>query len=163
MTLWLLIPLLAFAAIVQSTILPVVAVAGYRFDLALMIVVARGLSSRRGNAFEWGLILGLFLDLASGLPFGTLTIALTLIGAVTALEFVEALRGNLVFIPAAMLVATLIEHVVVLAVLALLNRPVDWNDYLLALTLPSAILNTLALPLVYFPLQWLDARMETRG
>ncbi|MBI3914778.1 MAG: rod shape-determining protein MreD [Chloroflexi bacterium] len=163
MSLWLLIPLLAFIAITQSTLLPFISIAGYRFDLALMVVVARGLTTRRGDAFVWGLIAGLFLDLISGLPFGTLTLALTLIGALTALEFVESLRGNLLLVPSAILIATLVEHLMILTILALFNRAVDWNEYLLSLTLPTAILNTLAFWIAYFPLQWLAERFEPRG
>ncbi len=163
MSLWFLIPFLAVIAAVQAALLPALDVAGYRFDLALMIVVARGLSTRSGDAYLWGLFLGIFLDLTAGLPFGTLTFALTLIGAFTALDAVNAVRGNLLFIPAAMLVATLCEHLIILATLALFNRAVDWNDYLLGLTLPTALLNTLALGLLYFPMQWLAARFEARA
>lgn len=163
MSLWLLIPLLTFAAIIHSTLLSAISIAGYKLDFTLMLVVARGLTARRGDAFLWGLILGIVLDLLSGFPFGTFTFALTLIGALTALDEMDALRDNLIFIPVVMILATLLEHVLTLTILTLTNSQVTWSDNLLAVTLPSAILNTLAFPLIYFPVQWLAARTENRA
>ncbi len=155
MSLWLLNPLLALAAIFQSTFIPALSIAGFKLDLALMLVVARGVAPRGDDAFVWGLLLGSFLDIISGAPLGTFTLALTLVGALTAWNALSGVRGNLVFIPAAMVVATLTQHLVVLTVLSLFARPVDWNASLLFITLPSAILNTVVLPVVYFPMQWL--------
>ena len=162
MSLWLLIPLLAIAAIIQSTLVPDLLIAGFKLDFTLMLVLSRGLTAQDGKAFGWGLGLGVFLDLASGLPFGSLTLALTIIGALTSLEIVDGLRGNLIFAPAAMIVATLVEHVIVLTLLALTNHTVEWSDYLISVTLPSAILNTFFLPVVYFPVLWLTGRRESR-
>lgn len=160
MTYWLLILSLALVAIVQATLVPLIAIGGFKLDLALMLVVAWGLLSAPGAAAVWGFIAGIFLDLVSGLPFGTQTFALTSIGLLMGPAQTTISRSNVVLPPAAMLVATLIYNILILGILSLLNWPIPWSDYLLRVTLPTAILNTIALPLVYFPLQWLQRRLH---
>jgi rod shape-determining protein MreD len=164
MPLWILIPLLAFTAIIQITILPQIPIFGYKPDLALALVVAWALLAPVGEAAVWGFIVGIFLDLASGLPFGVHTIALTTIGWLIGWGQATFFRGNLLAPPIATITATLVHNVIILAILALFNWQINWGDYLLRVTLPSAILNTLALPLVYFPLQrltrWMRPQME---
>ncbi len=155
---WLLIPFLLLIAVVQVTLVPLVSVAGYKVDLALVVVVAQGLVGAPGTAAQWGFILGLFLDLSSGLPFGIHMFVLTAIGMLMDLGQSILFRGNVVAPPIAMVSATLVSHLLILAILALLNWPVNWADYLLRITLPTAILNTLVIPLAFFPLQWLFRR-----
>ncbi len=158
MTLWLLIPLLVLVAIIQITLLPLVPVFGYKPDLALTVVVAQGLVGMPGTAAPWGFIVGVFLDLGSGLPFGIHTLVLTLIGLMMDLGQAIFFRGNVVAPPIAMILATFAYNILILAILVLFNQPIDWGDYVLRVILPVAILNTLVLPLVYFPLQWLRRR-----
>ena len=59
-----------------------------------------------------------------------------------------------------MIAATLLDHVLILAFLALFNQAIPWDDYLLRITLPSAMLNTIAAVLVYLPLQILHRRLN---
>jgi rod shape-determining protein MreD len=158
MTLWLLIPFLLLIAVVQVTLLPQVPVFGYKPDLALIVIVAQGLVGTPGTAAPWGFIVGLFLDLASGLPFGIHTLALTVIGLLMDFGQANFFRGNVVAPPIAMISGTLVYHVLILAILALFSWPVDWGSDLIRITFPTAILNTLAMVLVYFPLQWLHRR-----
>jgi cell shape-determining protein MreD len=47
-----------------------------------------------------------------------------------------------------------------LAILSTLGWQIAWNDYLLRVTLPTAVLNTVAFPLAYFPLQRLYRRLR---
>ncbi len=164
MPLWILIPLLALSAIIQITILPQVPIFGYKPDLALALVVAWALLAPVGEAAIWGFIIGIFLDLASGLPFGAHTLALTTIGWLIGWGQETFFRGNLLAPPIAIVLATVLHNIIVLGMLALFNWQISWGDYLLRVTLPSAILNTLALPLVYFPLRrivrWMRPQLE---
>ncbi len=158
MPLWILIPLLFLTAICQATMLPLVAIAGFKVDLALVLVVGWSLIGKPGQAVAWGFVLGLFLDLASGMPFGIQTIALTGIGLLMQLGQSDAFRYNLILPPVAMIIATLVYDLFILFALSLLNPSLVVGDYLLHVILPSAIINTLALPLAYIPFQWLAAR-----
>ncbi len=162
MTLWLLIPFLLFVAIVQVTLLPLISIAGYKIDLALILVVAQALVGSPGTAAEWGFIVGVFLDLGSGLPFGIHALTLTVIGVLMDLGQAAFFRGNVLAPPIAMLSATLVYNILILAILALLAWSISWGDYLFRIILPSAILNTVAMPVVYFPLQWLERRLRPR-
>jgi rod shape-determining protein MreD len=158
MPLWILIPLLALTAIIQITWLPQIPVFGYKPDLALALVVAWALLSPVGEAAVWGFIVGIFLDLASGLPFGVHTLALMTIGWLIGWGQVTFFRGNLLAPPIAIVIATLVHNVIVLGILALLQWQIDWANYLLRIVLPTALLNTLVLPLVYFPLRLFQRR-----
>jgi rod shape-determining protein MreD len=162
MTLWLLIPFLLIVAIVQVTLIPLISIAGYKLDLGLMIVVAQALVGSPGSAAQWGFIVGLFLDLASGLPFGMHALTLTAIGLLMDLGQAAFFRGNVLAPPLAMLSATLVYNILILAILALLSWSINWGDYLFRIILPSAVLNTLAMPVVYLPLQWLQHRLRPR-
>jgi rod shape-determining protein MreD len=156
MSLWILIPVLLLVAIGQTTLMPNIPLIGLRVDLPLVIVVAQGLVGPARTAAQWGFILGIFLDLLSGMPFGVNTIALTLVGVLIDLGQMVFFRGNLLAPPIAVIGATLFDHVLILAILNLLNGRVPWGDYLVRVTLPTVFLNILALPLVYFPLQRLQ-------
>jgi len=160
MTLWLLVPLLLLIAVVQVTLMPPLPIGGFKIDLQLMLVVAWGLLGPAWEAARWGFIVGIFLDLASGLPFGAQTLALTIVGLLMGLGQMYFFRGNVVAPPAAMIVGTLVYNVLILGILALIGWQIPWNDYLLRVTLPMAILNTIALPLAYFPLQRLQRRLR---
>jgi len=159
MSLWIAIPFILLAALCQVTFLPLVNVLGYKIDFALVLVVAWGLLGKAGEAAVWGFVAGIFLDLPSGLlPFGSHTIALTGIGLLMLFALDNSIRDNFILPPAAILAATFLYHLFLLFILTLLNPSLVWSDYLVRLTLPSAILNTLALPLAYFPFQWIAAR-----
>lgn len=156
---WILIPLLGIVAIVQVAWLPLIPIFGFKIDLALIVVVTWGLVGPIGQAAQWGFVVGLCLDLASGLPFGIHTLTLTVVGLLVGLGQTTFFRGNLIAPPAMMLAATFFYNVFVLAILSLLNWNISWTDYLLRVILPSSILNTVVGPLAYFPLQWLQQKL----
>lgn len=160
MTLWLLIPFLLLIAVVQVTLLPLVPVFGYKPDLALIVIVSQGLAGGTGSAAQWGFIVGLFLDLGSGLPFGIHALVLTIIGLLMDLGQAIFFRGNVVAPPIAMIAATFVNDILILAILALFNGSIDWGGYLLRVILPTSILNVIAMPLAYFPLQRLRRRVR---
>ena len=155
---WILIPLLALAAIIQVAWLPLIPIFGFKIDLALILVVTWGLLGPIGQAAQWGFVVGLYLDLASGLPFGIHTLTLTVIGLLVGLGQTTFFRGNLIAAPALVIGATFLYNVLILAILSLFNWQIGWGDYLLRITLPTSILNAVVAPLVFFPLQWLQQR-----
>jgi rod shape-determining protein MreD len=162
MTLWILIPLLLLVSIVQVSVLPLISIAGYKIDLALMLVVAQALVGTPGTASQWGFIVGLFLDLASGLPFGIHALTLTVVGLLMDLGEAAFFRGNVLAPPIAMVSATLFYNILILAILSLMSWSINWGDYVFRIILPSALLNTVAMPVTYFPLQWLQRRIRPR-
>ncbi len=160
MSLWFLIPLLGLIAVAQTTLVPLIAIGGLKMDLPLMVVVAWGLTSLPGEAVIWGFIAGAFLDLLSGMPFGTQTFALTIIGLLLGLVQTTIFRSNVILPPVAMALSTLAYNVLVLAVLSTLGWQIAWANYLVRVTLPTALLNTITLPIAYFPLRRLYRRLR---
>ena len=158
MSLWITLPFILLAAICQVTFLPLVNVLGYKIDFVLVLVVAWGLLGKTGEAAVWGFVAGIFLDFTSGLPFGSHTIGLTGVGLLMRFAQGDSIRDNFLLPPAAIIAATFLYHLFLLFILTLLNPALGLSDYLVRITLPSAILNALALPLAYLPLQWLAAR-----
>ena len=156
---WILIPLLGIVAIVQVAWLPLIPIFGFKIDLALIVVVTWGLVGPIGAAAQWGFIVGVMLDLASGLPFGIHTLALTVVGLLVGLGQTTFFRGNLIAPPAMMIVATIFYNVFGLALLSLFNWNINWTDYILRVILPTSLLNTVVGPIAYFPLQWLQQKL----
>jgi rod shape-determining protein MreD len=159
MSYWFIVPVLGLSAFLQATLVPLLAIGGWKVDLPLLVIVSWGLLSVPGEAGLWGFIAGIFLDLFSGLPFGTQTLALTSIGLLMGLTQTTIFTTNVILPPAAILIATIAYDVLILAIISTVGTPVQWNDYLLYRILPTAILNTIALPLIYFPLLRLHRRL----
>jgi rod shape-determining protein MreD len=155
MSYWILIPILFLVAVFQTTLLPLVPIFGFTIDFALVLVIGWGLLGPAWEAAQWGFIVGIFLDVASGLPFGAHALALTLIGLAMSAAQLVFFRGNLATPPFAGMLGTLAYNLILLGVLSLAGRTIEWNEYVFRITLPTALLNTLVLTLLYFPLQWI--------
>jgi rod shape-determining protein MreD len=159
MSYWFVVPFLLLVAIIQATLLPPAPWFGLRVDVPLVLVIAWGMVGPAWQAARWGFILGIFLDLASGMPFGAQTLALTSIGLVLGAGQAIFFRGNIIAPPIATLLGTLVYHLALLTILAIMKQPAQWEQVMLRVTLPAALLNTLALPLVYLPLRWFAHRL----
>src|SRR5512140_1465644 len=97
---YLLLPLFAIVAILQTTLVPLLPFGEARPDLFLVIVVAWGIVRGGGEATLWGLSGGLVLDLFSGVPFGMQTLGLGALGLLGDLMETNFFRSN-VLIPLA--------------------------------------------------------------
>ncbi len=156
---YLLIPVFALLAAVQTTLVPLLPTGDARPDLMLVIVIAWGVVRGGGEATLWGLGGGLFLDLMSGAPFGLQTLGLAVVGLVADLMETAFFRSSILIPLAAVFVATFFYHVLQAAVLQTLGHPLDWENFLVRVVLPTAVLNTLAMPFIY----WLFHRIERRA
>ena len=155
MPLYLLVPLLGLCAILQSTVVPQIPVVEARPDLPLLVVIAWGAISETRDALRWGVIGGLWLDILSGLPFGVQTISLASIGFITDLLETSFFRSSILAPIVTTFIASLIYHSVALMILQLAGYTVEWNPFISKILLPSAIVNTLAMPFVYGMMHWL--------
>jgi rod shape-determining protein MreD len=146
---YLLVPLFALIAVVQATLVPLLPTGAAKPDIMLLIVVAWGIVRGGGEAALWGLAGGLFLDLLSGVPFGVQTLGLGAIGLLADLMETNFFRSNVLLPLAAIFVATLLYHILQAAILQTFGYPINWDPFLLSVILPSAIFNTLLMPIVY--------------
>ena len=159
---YLVVPLLALVTIIQTTLLPMFLPGPVRPDLMLMLVVGWGVVHGDGQATLWGFGGGIMLDLVSGTPFGLHAISLGAIGFLADTLQTNFFRSN-IFIPlATIFVATLIVYVGQAAALQTLGYPIVWPVYIFNVVLPTAILNTLLMPLVYWLLRRLDRVVRPR-
>ena len=141
------IPLLALLAILQSTVFSHLQLLDGRPDLVLLAVGSWGLVGRGREAMVWGLIGGLFLDLLSGIPFGTSAIALVLVAYIASLLEGRFWEAHLLMPMGVTLLGSLVFYALSLAGLLLSGHPIDLPTALMRVILPSTFLNLiLALP-----------------
>lgn len=160
MTIYLVVPLLVLVAILQTSLVPHLAVWGVFPDLPLLVVV--GWSVLRGprEGILWGFVAGLTVDLLSGAPVGAATLALMITGALAGLGAATAVRARLALPLVAVFVGTIVYDLVFLVVLRLSGQTVVWLGTLLRITLPSAAFNTILMPLVFWPVRRLHTRFR---
>ncbi|MGD8623900.1 MAG: rod shape-determining protein MreD [Anaerolineae bacterium] len=158
MTLYLAVPLLIVVGVVQATIVPHLTLWGVFADLPVLIVASWGLLQGARDGIVWGFVAGLVVDLLSGAPFGAGTFALMAAGFVSGLGEATVFRTHIALPLVAMFLATLIYNLVFMLILQIMGKPVAWFESLWRIVLPSAVLNTLLMPLVYGTLRLLHRR-----
>lgn len=159
---YLVFPLLALLTIAQTTLVPIFLPGPVRPDLMLMVVVGWGVVHGSGQAALWGLVGGLLLDLFSGAPFGLQALSLGMIGWLADALQTNFFRSNILIPLATIFIAGLLYHLGQAGVMQLLNHTINWASYSFNVVMPTAILNTALMPLVYWILRRLDRVVRPR-
>ncbi len=159
---YLVVPLLVLIAVLQTTFVPLIFPGPVRPDLMLMLVVGWGVVNEKGQAGLMGLGGGLLLDLVSGTPFGLYAVSLGAIGFVADTLQSNFFRSNILIPLAAIFVATIMVHIAQAAALQALGYTINWAYLVLNVVLPTAILNTVLMPFVYWVLRRLDRVVRPR-
>ncbi len=120
--------------VIQTTVLPLIAVAGARPDLLLLVVVSAGLLLGREHGVGMGFFAGLLQDLASGNIFGVSALSKTATGYVAGLVERKVFKENVLLPLLAVIIATIFNSAIMLVMLAFLGFAVD---------IPTAVANTL--------------------
>jgi rod shape-determining protein MreD len=103
---------------------------------------------------------GLSLDVFSGAPFGVFTMSMVIMALATSL-FHGRIFGSSIILPLSLTFPlSFLFNGLVLLVLLLLGRPMDWSAAFFNILLPVAIFNTMVMVLV-FPLLYLLNRIFT--
>jgi rod shape-determining protein MreD len=152
------VPLLASVALIQSSLLSRLSLAGATIDLMVLIVVAWSLLRGAREGIVWGFIGGLALDFLSGAALGSCAFTLTLVAYVASLGKFTIYRTNPLFPSLVALVAKVVHDCVFLAVLTLAGNGVAWRNTLVHVTLPTALLCALLMPVVHRGLSWVHRR-----
>jgi rod shape-determining protein MreD len=157
-TLFVGLPLLAVAAVLQSTVLPDFRVlSGGGLDLVLVLTLGWTLAGDWEGGIAWGFLGGLFLDLLSGGPLGTSALALVITAFVASLTEGQFWRSHVLLPLAAGLLGSLAYHLVTLVLLFLSGAAVDVVQAIGGVALPSTLINTLCIVPVYQVLRGLHA------
>jgi rod shape-determining protein MreD len=143
------IPVMALLAVLQSTILSHVRLLDGRPDAVLIAVVGWSIAGRTNEAMVWGFLGGLFLDLYSGVPFGTTSIALVIVAYLVSFPEGRFWESHVVMPLGVMLVASVVFHVLGIGTLLIVGQPMDLESALTRVLLPSTFMNlVLILPVL---------------
>jgi rod shape-determining protein MreD len=158
MSVYVVFPLFAVLAILQSSLLARLDVSGLYPNVTLLTVIAWGLLRGPREGLWWGFVGGLCLDFVSSLPFGFHAFVLTWAGYLSGLGESRLFRSN-VALPVFFVVSLSLGYALT-QMLALQWRGAHfaWLDVTLTIVLPTLALNLLTGPLVFFPLRWLNRR-----
>lgn len=141
--------MLVLGAVIQSTALSHLAVAGVKVDLVLLLVAAW--SIRRGieAGIVWAIVGGLAVDLLSVGPVGASVLAYG-VAAVLAGATGPTLRQVSVLLPLTLTpIVSIIAVLLQAVVMALVGWPMPWPATVALVVLPSAALDSVAMLLVY--------------
>lgn len=158
MTIYLVVPLLVVVAILQTTLVPHLAVWGVFADLPLLVVVNWSLLRGPREGIIWGCIAGLAVDLFSGAPFGAATLALIAVGLLAGLGAATVFRAHIALPLLAMFLATIVYDLLLLLVVRISGYPVAWLNSFFRIILPSAVLNAILTPVFFVIMRWLCTR-----
>jgi rod shape-determining protein MreD len=152
--------ILGGAALLQTTLSPFVKISGVHPDLVLVLVIGWVILRGLEEGLFWAVIGGLSLDILSGAPFGVFTFSMVVVALVTSL-FHGRVFGSSIILPLSLAFPlSLLFNGLVLLLLMLLGRPIDWGAAFFYILLPVAIFNTMVMVLV-FPLLYLLNRVLT--
>jgi rod shape-determining protein MreD len=124
----------------------------------LLVVVSWSLLRGAREGVLWGFLGGLALDFLSGLPLGSCALTLTLTAYLASLGQLTLYRTSPLFPSGLALTASVVHDCLLMVLLSLLGHAVAWRDLLLQVALPSAVLGSLAMPLVHRGLTRLHER-----
>jgi rod shape-determining protein MreD len=154
---YLALPVMALAATVQASLGARLTVLGVHADLVLVIALAWGLVRGVRQGLLWMAVGALFLDLLYNGPFGVNLFAATPV-ALLALVTEANLFASAALLPlGAMAAGSVFYHVIVMLLLTIAGARYDWPYMLVAVILPATLVNTLLLPVFYWPMRGLRA------
>lgn len=137
------IPVLGALLILQMTLVSRLPLLQGSADLLLLAIVAWSLHKRVESAWQWSIVAGLMVTIASGLPMGTALVGYLLVTALALL-----LRRRIWHVPILAMfvttfIGTLITNLVSLAALRLTGNPISAVEAFNLVILPSLLLNLL--------------------
>ena len=162
-SLYLSIPVLIAAAIIQTVLISRVDIGGGRPDLMLLVVMIWAFVHSVEHGAIWALVGGISLDLMSGGPLGAAMLALVAVAAIAGQPWGLGIGSQVVRLLLISPVAIAAYHLVLLLILLWAGHTVDWEYSLLQVALPSVVLNVVLAPLVLRPLTWLAQRTRRAG
>ena len=152
---FLFIPLLGALALVQSTLLPLIAILGVQPDLVLLAVMSWTLLRGLVEGLVWAFVGGLWLDLLSGGPFGLSSLVLVLVVFLLSLLEASLFREHIVLVMMIAIGIGLSHGVLYLLLLRLGGYSVATLTALWRIVLPASLYTSLLTPVVFPPLRWL--------
>ncbi len=116
-----------------------------------MLLTVIAWSSRRGpnDGMVWGMLGGLFLDLASGAPLGISSLPLMVSAMVVGVSRTRIFSGNVILPLMVWFMALALYQILYVSLLAVSGRPVSWAQGIVGVAAPMIVLSLVLLPFVY--------------
>ena len=155
MALYVLLPTLLLAVVVQTALFSQISVLGVKPDL--MLVATAGWAITRGvkEGALWVILGGLLVDLFSSAPLGRSTIALTPVLILAVIARMVEVESSFLLSLGVIFIGTLLYESISRLVLQAWHIQLAWGYSLLWIALSSALVNTLLAPPVYWALHYL--------
>ena len=150
--------LLLTASLIQASFLPHFMWRGLGPDLVMLLVISWSLLRGAKEGPIWGFIGGLTLDLLSASPLGLSALLLTIAGASSSRGQKSIYRINILLPLTTAFLASLGYHLALLLSWQIMGRPTAWQEAFLNTVLPTALMNTLLMLIIYPSLSWLHRR-----
>ena len=145
--------------LLQASLMGHFAIHGIFPSLVLLVVVNWGILRGTDEGMLWALLGGLCLDVFSGWPFGTNTVALVIVASVVSLGQGTFMRTHAMVPLATVFAATVLFYGIALFILASTQHAVDWIAVLRSVAVPVALYNMLLNIPVFWLTQWLEGRI----
>ena len=142
------IPIMLFAAILQSSLVSNFTLLSGVADLVLVVIIAWAIDERVKNAWVWAALGAIFISFFSALPFFVYIISYGLVIGISSIFHHRIWQAPLLIMLVVTLVGTIIVHVLSMLVLQFDGITVSFLTDFTRVTLPSILLNLLvALPI----------------
>ena len=156
--------LLFIASLLQSVVLPLAVPLQARPQLVVLLVIAVCLVESLYDAAIWAFMGGLMLDLMSPptYPLGSNALMLVLVALLASMGRAGPFRHRLVLPLAIAFAGTLFYMMMVNAMLFALGNGIAFTENMLLVAIPTAILNTILMPVAYSSILWLSLKVGRR-
>jgi rod shape-determining protein MreD len=135
--------LLPILALLQVSVVNHLAFRGILPGIVLICVVDWGILRGTDEGMLWAFVAGLCLDVFSGWPPGTNTVALVIVASIVSLGQGTFIRTHALLPPATVFGATILFYAIALFILESTSHPVAWGDALRDSVIPIAIYNAI--------------------
>jgi rod shape-determining protein MreD len=148
---------------VQAVVLPLALPLQARPQVVVLLVIAVCLVESLYDAAIWGFMGGLMLDFMNPIdPLGSNALLLVLVALLASMGRGNPFHNRLVIPLVYAFAGTLFYIMMTMALRYALGSEVAFLDNFLWVGLPSAVLNTILMPVAYSALLWLSLRMGRR-
>ncbi|MBL8134206.1 MAG: rod shape-determining protein MreD [Anaerolineae bacterium] len=151
------LPIMALAAILQTTLIPLLfRVFNGEPDLVFLIVLAWSIHGRLDQTLVWAFVGGIFADLLSAAPTGATVVGLVLTVFAVAWLRSQVYRIGLISMLGLIVFGTLVHKTIYVLILSFTGYRMPILGALLNIVLPTVVYNLVLMA----PLYWLTRRLQ---
>lgn len=151
--------LMPVLALLQTSVMSHFTVRGAVANIMLIAVVDWGILRGPDEGMLWAFVGGLCLDVFSGWPFGTSTVALVIVASIVSLGGGTFIRTHALLPVGAVFFATIMYYLIAMFILESTQHNVDWLTAVGGLVMPAALYNALLNVPGYSLMRRLEARI----